>query len=200
MNYPVSFTDLDIQLIVNGKKNQFRIINPDRLREGFQSTQGMSKGEFRILPDSLPTGSSGKNCIVRCSRRGTYRYLGSSTYMKEFGVYKVGQLVPVKEYWATVPAHLSEDGCPYFTYRATDFGWTSMVGWRWNAPSRMPARAVRLHMRIVGAWLEKAGDATLGDAQAEGFYGTDPLSQIRILYGDEWTQVFQFSLENPGGT
>ena len=79
-----------------------------------------------------------------------------------------GDLLWVRETWATTEQAGVHPSDAEMLYRATDPDWETWDGWRWSPSIFMPRWASRLKLRITSIRVERVQDITEEDARAEG--------------------------------
>jgi hypothetical protein len=79
-----------------------------------------------------------------------------------------GDLLWVRETWATTEQAGVHPSDAEMLYRATDPDWETMDGWRWSPSIFMPRLASRLTLRITSVRVELVQEITEHDAMREG--------------------------------
>ncbi len=148
--YPILFSTDMVKAILDGRKTMTR----------------------RVVKDLAPDFPHGVGCDVVVRRVGDYWCLPTSRGYKKSPYGGIGDLLWVRETWATnpfnnhiKPSELSADITSLF-YRANQGGNDSHYSWR---PSiYMPRWASRITLEVTGVRVERVRGISEADARAEG--------------------------------
>lgn len=104
-----------------------------------------------------------------------------------------GDLLWVRETWATTEQAGVHPSDAELLYRATDPDWVTWDGWRWSPSIFMPRWASRLTLRIMSVSVERVQEIPEADARAEGFkdvvgkYARG--DEARIWFAGRWDAI-----------
>lgn len=82
--------------------------------------------------------------------------------------WRVGDLLWVRETWATTEQAGDHPEDATVVYRATDPDWETMQGWRWRPSIFMPCWACRITLKITDLRMHRLQEISEEDAIAEG--------------------------------
>ena len=135
-----------VRAILAGTKTQTRRVV--RLRAGESAHEG---GDGRLHAVANTTWGCCVERVIQCP----------------YGV--PGDLLWVRETWATTEQAGDHSADRVVVYRATDPDWETMEGWQWRPSIFMPRWASRLTLRITSVRVERVQEIPEADARAEGF-------------------------------
>ena len=143
---PILFSGPMVRAILDGRKTMTRRVM--KLRAGEIAHEG---GDGRLHAVSNTTWGDCIERVIQCP----------------YGV--PGDLLWVRETWATTEQAGVHPSDAEMLYRATDPDWETWDGWRWSPSIFMPRLASRLTLRITSVRVERVQDITEEGARAEGF-------------------------------
>ncbi len=142
---PILFSGPMVRAILDGRKTMTRRVV--RLRAGEIAHEG-DDGSLHAVANTAWGDSIER--VIRCP----------------YGV--PGDLLWVRETWATTEQAGVHPSDAEMLYRATDPDWETMDGWRWSPSIFMPRWASRLTLRITSVSVERVQEITEEDAMREG--------------------------------
>lgn len=142
---PILFSGPMVRVILDGRKTMTRRVV--RLRAGEIAHDG---GDGSLHAVANATWGDCIERVIQCP----------------YG--EPGDLLWVRETWATTEQSGAHPSDAEMVYRATDPDWETMEGWQWRSSIFMPRWASRLTLRITSIRVERVQDITEEDARAEG--------------------------------
>jgi hypothetical protein len=142
---PILFSGPMVRAILDGRKTMTRRVV--RLSAGEIAHEG---GDGSLHAVANTTGGCCVERVIQCP----------------YGV--PGDLLWVRETWATTEQAGVHPSDAEILYRATDPDWVTWDGWRWRPSIFMPRWASRLKLRITSVSVERVQEITEEDAMREG--------------------------------
>jgi len=115
----------------------------------------------------------------------------------EPSLFKPGDVLYVKETWATFTGGEGTSGYLYKADPAFDNYEPRDSGWKWRSPTFMPQSAARIFLKVTNVTAERLQDISKDDAMKEGFQSTATAFGGCAVYANKYEKALD--IECPDG-
>jgi len=192
---PIFFQTEMVQAIMEGRKTKTRrVIKPAKRnhRGGFKQGNGLWIDGYG--PEECPNGHIKDYSVSSVWQRKDY-------YIKDFAPYKPGDILWVRETWAS---HCDEcqhnqgtgykdatcifvGDCERFTYKASD---NVCPGGKWRPSIHMPREAARIFLKVKSVRMERLQDIMPDDVLKEGLIDVGTEVNALDMFAELWDSIY----------